>query len=160
MHTRSALLVATFGVVLLLGSLSQTRADAFVDGLAAYDAGDYASAAQTWTVLADSGDADAQVALAGLYRDGLGVDADSARAVELYVSAALLGSTDARRILGDFYARGLLVERDPVEAYALLGLAAAAGNAWSSRRQNDVAATMSAAQIRLAHVRLRELESK
>ncbi|RMD65342.1 MAG: sel1 repeat family protein, partial [Alphaproteobacteria bacterium] len=41
----------------------QARAD-FSDGLAAYDAGDYAAAFAEWRALAESGDVEAQVAVA------------------------------------------------------------------------------------------------
>ena len=55
-------------------------ADEFADGLAAYDAGDYASAVEAWEPLAAAGDADALTALAGLHDDGLGVPQNHATA--------------------------------------------------------------------------------
>ena len=41
----------------------------FMEGLAAYDAGDYRTAFEEWWTLAETGDAEAQTALAGLYLD-------------------------------------------------------------------------------------------
>lgn len=136
------------------------RAEEFVDGLAAYDAGDYASAATIWSALAGAGDARAQMALAGLHRQGLGVGRDTNLAISLYRDAAAQGSTDAQRILGDLHARGLLVPKDPIEAFALFGLAAANGDMWSAGRQDDIASTLTPARRRQADARLIELQAR
>ncbi len=66
---------------------ASVRAD-MADALAAFDAGDYASAFQEWHVLAQAGEAEAQVALAGLYLAGQGTRADAAEALRWYRLAA------------------------------------------------------------------------
>lgn len=70
---------ATLVALSLLFVGAPSRAD-IADGLAAYDAGDYATAVEEWRPLAEAGDTEAQVALAGLYLSGLGVPTDAAEA--------------------------------------------------------------------------------
>ena len=60
-------------------------------GLAAFDAGDYRQAAEEWRPLAEAGDPEAQLALADLYRNGLGVPFDLAAAAAWYRRAAEQG---------------------------------------------------------------------
>ena len=62
----------------------------FMEGLAAYDAGDYRTALEEWRTLAETGDAEAQTALAGLYLDGLGTAVDAAAALRWYRRAVVL----------------------------------------------------------------------
>jgi hypothetical protein len=130
------------------------RAD-FADGLRAFDGGDYAAAFAEWQPLAEAGDAAAQVALAGLYLDGLGVRRDVAEAVKWYERAARQGHLIAQANLGDFYARGRGVQRDLVEAYVWLSLAARQGHGWSEERRNEIVGAMTDEQIAAADDRLR-----
>jgi TPR repeat protein len=58
------------------------------DGIAAFDAGDYAGALAIFAPAAEEGDADAQFYLAYLYDMGYGVDIDDPRAAYLYEQAA------------------------------------------------------------------------
>ena len=123
-----------------------TRAD-FADGLAAYDGGDYSAALAEWRSLAEDGDAQAQTAIAALYRHGEGVARDEAEAVRWYLSAARQGEVNAQLNLGEMYAQGIGLPRDRVRAYLWLSLAAAQGRAWAARRRDEIARAMSAAEI-------------
>ena len=51
------------------------------DGLAAVRRGDTATAARLWSPLAARGDAEAQYSVATLYQNGIGVEADGAKAM-------------------------------------------------------------------------------
>jgi TPR repeat protein len=126
----------------------------FAAGLAAYDGGDYATALAEWRPLAETGDSDAQVALAGLYLLGHGTRADAAEAMHWYRRAAEAGNAVAQLNLGDAYARGLGVPIDPINAYVWLGLAAAQGRNWAQARRDGVAKTMRPAEVAEAEVRL------
>jgi hypothetical protein len=126
----------------------------FADGLAAFDAGDYRAAIAAWRPLAESGDSDAQVALAGLHRAGHGVPADAVEAMHWYRLAAEAGNPVAQLNLGDAYAQGIGVAADPVSAYVWLSLAAAHGRQWPERRRLEIAHTMSSAQMAEARARL------
>jgi hypothetical protein len=130
------------------------RAD-FADGLRAFDGGDYAVAFAEWQLLAEAGDSEAQVALAGLYMDGLGVRRDVAEAVKWYKRAARHGHVVAQSNLGDLYAEGRGVRRDLVEAYVWLSLAAQQGHQWSEDRRNETARSMTDEEIAAADERLR-----
>ena len=122
-----------------------SRAD-FAEGLAAYDAGDFATAAEAWRPLADRGDVAALVALAGLYSNGLGVQANLAEAARLYRAAAERGDAVAQLNLGDLYSRGAGVPRDLVRAYLWLSLAAEQGRSWALNKRDEIAGQLTADQ--------------
>ena len=125
----------------------------FAEGLEAYDAGDYETVLEAWQPLAAGGHLEAQVSLADLYLNGLGVAADPAAAALWYRRAAEAGDPVAQLNLGDLYARGLGVPRDRVEAVAWLELAARQGKAWAAARRDEIAAQLSPAQMNEARAR-------
>ncbi len=127
-------------LVVLLFALP-ARAD-FWDGLAAYDAGDYSAARAEWRLLALTGDAEAQAALAGLYAQGLGVPWDFRLAAQWFRRAAEQGHTIAQLNLGDYYARGRGVPLDLAQAWLWLSLAARQGNNWALSRRDTIETLM------------------
>ena len=148
-YRRALLSGLVLGLVLAVGA-APLRAD-FQEGLAAYDAGDFA-AAEAWRPLAAAGDVEAQVALAGLYTSGLGVPTDPTEAARLYRAAGLYraaaeqGDAVARLNLGDAYSRGAGVPRDPVRAYVWLSLAAEQGRNWARNKRDEIAERLTAGQ--------------
>ncbi len=66
-------ILALAGILIVLAM--PVRAD-FGAGLAAYDAGEYRAARSAWLICAQTGNADAQVALAGLYAGGVDMARD------------------------------------------------------------------------------------
>ena len=72
---------------------------AVADGVAAYRAGDYATAFALWEPLAEAGDARAQFHLGALYYEGRGVARDTATARNWLTRAARGGSQDATKLL-------------------------------------------------------------
>jgi len=111
-HRRSA---ATVLSALLL-SMGPTVAD-FETDTSAYDGGDYATAFREWRALAEAGDTDAQVALAGLYRSRIGRDVDLTRAAQWNAQAVLAGDPVAQLNLAEMYEHGWGVTRDNVAAF-------------------------------------------
>ena len=134
---------------LLWLTLTPARAD-FTVGLSAYDGGDYGTAVQQWLPLAQAGDPDAQIALAGLYMQGFGVARDPAIAVQWYRRAAQQGAAMAQLNLGDLYRRGVGVMRDLVTAYAWLHLAAESGQPWAQKQRASLNSQLTQAQITTA----------
>lgn len=138
-------------VMLAVGTPSSFAQDegpgAFAQGLAAFDAGDYRAAVAQWRPLAEAGHAEAQLALADLYRNGLGVPVDLEAAVGWYRKAAEQGNATAQLNLGDFYSEGIGVPRDLVQAYVWLSLAARQGSRWAQGRRDTLAREMTAAQL-------------
>ena len=120
------------------GTGAEGAEDGFARALAAYDSGRYGDAAGTWARLAENGNVDAMAALAGLYRQGLGVPRDAGRAAALYRRAGLAGHVIAQANLGEMLAQGIGVPRDPGRAWAWLRRAADGGNAWAEGRAKDV----------------------
>jgi TPR repeat protein len=138
---------------ILLILAAPVRAD-IAAGLAAYDSGDYRGARIAWSVCAENGDPDAQVALAGLYAGGVGVARNFATAAAWFRRAARQGDAIAQLNLGEMYANGLGVDRDPVAAWVWLGLAARAGNDWARERRDAIAKGLTPARRRDAQRRL------
>ncbi len=125
------------------------RAD-FATGLAAYDAGDYATARMEWLALAEAGDPVAQTALADLHANGAGVPQNFAIAAQWFRRAADQGHMVAQLNLGDYYARGRGVPHDLSAAWLWLSLAARQGSEWAAARRNDIELKMTDAARREA----------
>ena len=132
--------------VILLGTCATPGRADFMNALAAYDAGAYGVAFTEWRRLAEAGDVEAQVALAGLYESGLGVSRDDRAAARWYERAARRGHPVARLNIGEFYSRGIGVAHDRVRAWVWLSLAADVGSDWARRRRDAVAGEMSPAE--------------
>jgi TPR repeat protein len=86
------------------------------DGVAAYNRGDFATALQILTPLAEQGDAHAQDFLGSMYQEGQGVAKDPVAAYRWNRSAAELGIPAAQRKLGQMYWAGLGTTKDYAEA--------------------------------------------
>ena len=106
---------------------SPVVAQDFQKGFAAYNAGDYATALQEWTPLAEAGDEVAQYNLAWMYDSGLGVPQDYKEAAKWYQLAADQGDADAQINLGFMYKNGEGVPQDYKEAVKWYLLAADQG---------------------------------
>jgi hypothetical protein len=115
-----AVLASIARVVVVVGALHLTQAFAgnsnFDKGLAAYTAGDMATAHQLWQPLAGRGDADAQFAIGLLYYDGMGVDVDHTESSYWFHLAAEQGHQDAQFNLGNAYLRGNGVQKSETMA--------------------------------------------
>ena len=103
-------------VTVLLLSTSISYAG-FAEGLAAYDRGDYATAAREYRQAAEQGEARAQTLLGLLYSRGEGVPQDYAEAFKWLHQAAAQGTSRAQGILGGMYYFGEGVPQDYVEAF-------------------------------------------
>ena len=84
-------------------AFTPVAAQDFQKGLAAFRAGDYASALQEWVPLAEAGDANAQVVLGSIYYIGRGVPQDYAEAAKWFLLSANQGNAQAQSSLGDMY---------------------------------------------------------
>lgn len=146
-------------LTLFLVPAAPGRAD-FMNALSAYDAGAYAVAFTEWRRLAEHGDIEAQVALAGLYEAGLGVARNYRAAAGWYERAAEGGHAIARLNIGDYYDRGIGVARDRAKAWYWLALAADAGNEWARGRQAELARLMTAGERRRAGAMLEDTRRK
>ena len=116
-------------LVLALFGIPAVGAQTFEEAKAAYDRGDYAVAFESFRVLAEQGDVDAQVRLGMMYVQGRGVPQDDAEAVGWYRRAAEQGDADAQTRLGAMYARGRGALQDDVEAVSWFRRAASRGYA-------------------------------
>jgi TPR repeat protein len=132
----------------------------FADGLAAYDGGDVAETVRIWTALAETGDANAQVGLAGLYLAGSGVTRDPSAAARLYRLAAEQGDSNGQLNLGRLHLRGIGVEEDPAAAYAWLSLAADQGRRWAEEKRREIEAALTPDQRAEAEAMIRERRSR
>jgi TPR repeat protein len=124
--------VLTLCVCVAIATPAQARSSAeiaalFDAGVAAYDAGDYQKAFQTWWELRYE-DLAAMRNLAMMLRKGQGTDKNPKRAEELYLRAAEAGLPTAQADLADMYLKGELGPPDLAHALPLLEAAAAANH--------------------------------
>jgi len=138
------------------GESSPSRAD-FAAGVEALDGGDYVAAAEAWRPLAEAGDSLAQVALAGLYIDGLGVPRSMTEALRWYRAAADQGHPVAQLNLGDIYSSGRRVPRDLAQGYAWLSLAAEQGRQWAENKRQQIRRLMSEEELSQAEALIETL---
>ena len=112
----------------LVAATPQVARAGFAEALNAYDAGQYETAFREWMKLARAGDAAAQRNIGQMYRLGLGVRQDDAKAVEWYRRAAEQGLSRAQANLGMMYLLGRGTEQDYGEAARWFARAAAQGH--------------------------------
>lgn len=137
------LAVALFGL-----SLPSAHADAFADGIAAYDRGDFQAADALLEVAAGGGNMRAAMLVGGAYKVGLGVPPDPYKSGEWMLrvrsearpedldfviarwrAMAESGNPLAQVMLGLVYTSGIGVPTDNKEAFRWVKLAADQGNA-------------------------------
>jgi TPR repeat protein len=123
MRTRRLLVLA---VALLVGiTASAAQETEYNQGVQAYRTRDYAAARQHWAQAVEQGESLALNNLGFLLYEGLGGDADPARAVELWKRAALRGNDESQWHLAQAFEVGKGASRSLVDAYAWYRCAAA-----------------------------------
>jgi uncharacterized protein len=101
------ILRATLTAALLMPVLARAAlAGPFEDAIAAYEAGEYATALQLFRPLADQGDVKAQYRLGIMYFHGLGVEQEYAEALNWLRKASDQGDAEAQIGLGLLYNGG------------------------------------------------------
>ena len=113
-------------------------AGAFDAAVTAYQAGDYVGARTLWEQALAAGDWDAARSLGILYRKGLGVAADPAKAADYYQQAVTHGVVGAELNLAEMLLAGQGVPQDVGRAKALLKVAADKGNPIAKDRLEDI----------------------
>ncbi len=113
-----------FAIQMPLNSSSSEIEESFQGALQAYDAGDYDSAKEIWTRLADKGSPGSQNNLGLMYENGVGVEQDYEKALKLYQLSAKQGYTEAQYNLGSLYHNGTGVKQDYEKAAKYYQLAA------------------------------------
>jgi TPR repeat protein len=83
-----------------------------MEGLSAYNVGDYATAYSIWLPLAKQGNANSQSAIGYLFYDGRGVGRNRGQAARWYQRAADQGEPTAQFFLCEMHMRGDGVPRD------------------------------------------------
>ncbi len=124
-------------VVAVSGSM--VAAQDFQKGIAATEAGDYATAVKELLPLAEQGNAAAQYYLGLMYNDGNGVPQDHAEAVKWYCLAAEQGNTSAQFFLALMYDEGDGVLQDNVAAHMWFNIGSANGKDLSGKWRDDMA---------------------
>jgi len=142
------------------GDQAQKDAAIFQEGVAAYSQGDFAVAMNKLQPVAEHGNADAQLRLGLMYREGKGVPKDEQQALVWLNKAAEQGQTEAQENLGFSYAKGLGVERDWVQADKWFSIAAASGKDTAINNQKVVEVHMKPEMIAEANALAKEWLAK
>ena len=132
----------------------------FDEGLAAYEAGDYATALLEFRPLAEQGNAAAQYNLGLMYFMGQGIPQDYKEAVKWFRKAAEQDYVRAQFNLGSMYGNGLGVTQDYVQAHKWFNIAGANGNEQGTKIRDIIAQLMTPAQIAEAQKLAREWMEK
>ena len=122
-------IVFAFIAALIFTSTGPLLAQDYDKGLAAYEAGDYATALKEWEPLAEQGKASAQSNLGKMYDTGQGVPQDYKAAVKWSRLAAEQGIASAQYNLGVIYDTGQGVPQNYKAAVKWYRLAAEQGYA-------------------------------
>ena len=156
-HITKPIRAIHFLVLAFLMTLSSPIvAQDFQKGLAAFQAGDYATALQEWTPLAEAGLAQAQTSLGFMYNNGNGVLQDYKEAVKWYRLAAEQGTASAQTNLGFMYEKGQGVLQDNATAHMWYNVGAANGNELGGTNRDNLASKMTPAAIEKAQAMARE----
>ncbi|HIC81547.1 MAG TPA: sel1 repeat family protein [Kiloniellaceae bacterium] len=156
---RTLLVILLVMAASTLGSGRPAFAD-FAEGLEAYDAGDLGTAYAEWLPLAEAGDLQAQVALAGILETGgTGLARDLPAAARWYRRAAVRGDAVAQMNLGQMYTQGWGLAQDRVQALAWFSLAADQGRQWAAERRDALRSGLTAAQREAAATLSRRLRA-
>lgn len=123
--------LAISATLLALAPSTVSVAGPYEDGDAALRRKEYSIAMERWLPLANEGDARAQVGIASMYLNGLGVVQDHALALSWCKKAADMEEPNALYLLGSMYRDGQGVERDLIRALALLRKAADRNLPWA-----------------------------
>jgi len=159
-HLTKPIRAIHFMVLAFLMTLySPVAAQDFQKGLAAAQAGDFATALQEWKPLAEAGNADAQYNLGVMYENGQGVPQDYKEAVKWYRLAAEQGHAKAQTNLGLMYEYGNGVLQDNTMAHMWYNIASANGHDKSGEWRDERAGLMTNADISKAQAMARECMS-
>ena len=116
-----------------------------------------------YRLAADQGNADAQVKLGFMYREGRGVTKDHSEALKWYRLAAQQGDWSAQSNLGSMYDKGQGVTQDYVRAHMWYSLAASTPRGedreGATRDRDAVATHLSPAQVTRAQEMARQCET-
>ena len=147
-------IIVVLATVLSL-AFTPLAAQDFQKGVAAYQAGDYATALQEWTPLAEAGYGNAQNNLGLMNYYGIGVPQDYAEAVKWYRLAADQGNARAQTLLGYMYQNGHGVLQDNLMAYMWYNIGSAKGQVIGRTNRDKIAKEMTSADISKAQAMAR-----
>jgi len=155
MTLRWLTLPCLLAIVLLAGlGLAHASDSPTADAKAAFDAGDYKTAAQILSRLASQGDQAAQYNLAMLYLEGKGVPKDNAKAASLFEDSARQGNPDAALDLGILFRNGEGLKQNLERAYMWLQVAimqlTGQDRATASRYSKEIAKSLTSKQMQAA----------
>ena len=155
-----SVLVVVFVAIAGCGDQSQKDAASYQEGIDAYAQGNFAVALKKLQPMAEQGNADAQLRLGLMYREGNGVPKDDKQAVAWLSKAAEQGNMEAQENLGLSYAKGLGVDRDWVQADKWFSIAAASGKETAMNNKKIVEVHMQPEKIAEANALAEEWLAK
>ena len=124
--------------------------DDIQDAHDAANKGDFKTAYKLFVLLAEQGNAEAQVSLGVMYQKGLGVSQDYKEAVKWYRISAEQGYAETQFILGTMYKDGQGVLQDYALAHMWFNLCGSRGNKDCVKNRSMVEGKMTPQQIEKA----------
>src|SRR5690242_14702172 len=93
----------SISIVVMAMGVARAQSDTTLEGMRAYNNGDFATAYRLLRQAADAGDPEAPVNLGYLYARGHGVKVDQMEALRLYEKSAKAGSSEGMNAIGYKY---------------------------------------------------------
>ena len=124
--------------------------DDFQDAHDVANKGDFKTAYKLFVLLAEQGNAEAQVSLGVMYQKGLGVSQDYKEAVKWFRLSAEQGHAAAQNQLGMMYDDGTGVPQDYKEAHMWFNLSGSNGNKNAVENRDLIEKKISPSQIEKA----------
>ena len=143
---RKAGLIALVSVAVGIGALQIARGG-YLEGVDAYERGDYKTALKEFRFLAERGNADAQFHLGRMYNKGEGLRQSHREAAKWFRRAAERGHAASQLYLGVLYATGNGVIQDYVLAHMWFNLSSANGEKGAAQARERVEETMTSPQV-------------
>ena len=141
------MLAMTLALTLTANMAKADDSDDYLDAMAAYQNGDYATAFKLFKSSADQGHLFAQYNLGVMYRFGEGVIEDYKEAAKWYHLAADQGLADAQHHLGVMYQNGHGVLQDNKKAHMWYNIARSRGSYWVHYNIKSISRWMTPADI-------------
>ena len=116
MRARWLHFLSLLGMVVMAVGVARAQSSATLEGMQAYNNGDFTTAYRLLRQAADSDDPEAQVNLGYLYARGHGVQVNQMEALRLYELSAKAGSSEGMNAIGYKYLFATGVQKDPGRA--------------------------------------------
>ncbi len=141
-------------------AMAATTEAEFGRGLSAFNAGDFKTAYEAWSPLADANEPRAEAGIGFMYHRGLGLPTDNELAAKWFFRAAEQGQAEGQLMLGLLYFYGTGVPQSYIHSYAWCELAQDFGQSDAQLCRDSAISYLSEADMREGYQMIADLRAK